>query len=353
MSKTWLGRFASRGDDICPGFWRARFIAECPHQCRFCYLPGAYRFGFPEPLGADDVEPFLEAVRQWMRSARCEHCQGQGTILGSTAVASERHGAEQTIVAVPALEPCPVCRGTGGALFTNGELSDSFAPGRCFDISMRLIQLFRDQVGPPFQTLLLVTKGTGRPGEVLPEELLEIEPDDNVILSASLAQYTLFHDPIEWHIAPSWGTPDQFAALGQRGWRIRLRVDPIIQRQWLGEHSDEFVDLVQAARPERMTLGTLRFTESSHRQMAAGEPIMAALAACVEREGAEAGGHPWRLPFAEREAIYGAILAVVKYDRGGRPWDPPIEAGLCKETAAMWGKTLGGVPAVPACNCTL
>jgi len=349
MSKTWLGRFASRGDDVCPGFWRARFIAECPHQCRFCYLPGTYRYGFPDPLGADDVKPFLEAMRRWMQSTSCEYCRGTGTVT-ETGTEQDHRGE---LVPIPVPARCPVCRGTGGALFTNGELSDSFAPWRCFDISMRLIEVFREQTAPPFQTLLLVTKGTGRPGEVLPEELLEIEPHDNVVLSASLAQYTLLHDPIEWHIAPSWGTPDQFAALRQRGWRIRLRVDPIIQRQWLGEHSDEFVDLVQAARPERMTLGTLRFTESSYRRMAAGEPVMAALAACVEREDPEAGGHPWRVPFAEREAIYRAILAVVKSDRAGRPWDPPMEAGLCKETAAMWGKLLGGVPAVPACNCTL
>lgn len=350
MGKTWLGRFSSRGDDVCPGFWRARFIAECPHQCRFCYLPGTYRHGFPDPLGADDIPRFLAAVRQWMRSTRCEHCQGQGTTLTGTAVASERHGG---IAAVPAPEPCLVCKGTGGVLFTNGELSDSFAPWQCFKISMGLIELFREQSGIPRQTLLLVTKGTGRPGEVLPEELLEIEPHPNVILSASLAQYTLQHDPIEWHIAPSWGTLDQFAVLRARGWRIRLRIDPIIQRQWLRDHWDELVGLVHAARPERMTLGSLRFTENSRRRMAAGEPVMAALAACVEREGAEAGGHPWRLPFAEREAIYGAILALSKHDRAGRLWDPPIEAGLCKETAAMWGKLLGGTPAVPACNCTL
>jgi len=36
--KSWIARFKPHEGVVCPGFWRLRHLAQCPHGCAYCYL---------------------------------------------------------------------------------------------------------------------------------------------------------------------------------------------------------------------------------------------------------------------------------------------------------------------------
>ncbi len=286
---TWLGRFVSRPGAVCPGFWRLRYIAACPHGCAYCYLRGVYWRGRPRAATVADLPDIARAVSAWM------------------------------------------VRTTEPAVLNAGELSDSFAPGICAQVSLHLAHMFARQER---HTLLLVTKA-------LPVALLDLPPTPRVIVSISLGQQVFGGQRLG-------SGPDAAALalaatrLAVAGWRVRLRLDPLIDRDGVGQ----VVDLLGRAAPqwERLTLGSLRFTTAGYRAARRGGPVQRALAACVGREEGGAGTHPYRLPLAQRTDLYAAVLSSL----GGQAQ----AAALCKETPAAWHRVFGGVPETVPCNCT-
>lgn len=291
--REWVGRFESKPGSMCPGFRRLRYIAACPHTCPYCYLQGVYWRGRPRDIVEADLSEMERAVARWM---------------------------ERTI------EP---------AMLNAGELSDSFAPEISAQASLRLIELFRCQSR---HTLLLLSKA-------MPAVLLDVEPTPKVIMSFSLGQPRLRTEDGEWvELSPQF-RPDYLRSVVERSWRVRLRVDPLIDH--LGVARIAAAVSATRTRFERITLGTLRFTSAGYRAVANGSPTQRALAARVRREEGEAGTHPYRLPLVQRVGLYAAMIASL------RETDTTDLVALCKETPEAWQRTFGVVPEVIPCNCTL
>jgi len=284
--KQWIGRFEPHEGVVCPGFHRLRYLAECPHGCAMCYLQGTYWRGRPRDITEADLEEMERRVARWMRQRDRE-------------------------------DPW----GSPGRVLNAGELSDSFAPDICAQASQRLIELFRRQER---HTLLLVTKAQD-------ERLMEIEPTNQVIVSFSLtddrsAVQNLQLTNVAWPLAAI-------------GWRTRYRLDPLL-RLTDATHLAGMVALAPH-HPERITLGTLRFTAHTYQMMTKGTPAQRALAELVTKQQ-DGGSHPYRLPFEQRVEIYGKALEML------RPLG--CEVGLCKEVPAVF-VALGFEPRENRCNC--
>lgn len=306
----WIAQFENRYPTavICPGFARLRYLAACPHSCSYCFVQGTFsRFGRPRDITEADLPEMDRAVERWMiRVGRCvkPNC------------GDSRH------IIVP-------------KMLNAGELSDSFAPEISAQASLRLIELFRRQHR---HTLLLLTKAR-------PTALFEIAPTPQVIISFSLGQQTYLGPAVAPGAPDAASVLESAVRLQQAGWRMRLRIDPLINDTGVWE----VANLLRSVpiRWERITLGTLRFTGSGYRAVAHGSPFQAALAARVALEEGEAGTHPYRLPLAQRVGLYAAMIADL------REMDATDLIALCKETPEAWRRTFGTMPEIIPCNCAL
>jgi len=324
--RRWIASFENKHPDqvLCPGFDRVRYLAKCPHACSYCFVEGTFsRFGRPRDITEADLPEMERAVERWMARRDCPKCLGSGKTAPLTETKMLSHVY------------CHACRGTGrvSKLLNAGELSDSFAPDICAQASLRLIEVFRRQ---DRHTLLLLTKAR-------PMVLFDVEPTPQVVVSFSLGQRTYLGRDLAPGASEAASVLESAVRLLQAGWRVRLRIDPLIT----GTGVWKVVTLLKPVlvRWERITLGTLRFTRSGYRAVAHGSPFQAALAARVALEEGEAGMHPYRLPLAQRTALYAAVLAQLQDYSDG--W------ALCKETEACWQAVMGEAPQVPRCNCVL
>ena len=117
--------------------------------------------------------------------------------------------------------------------------------------------------------------------------------------------------------------------LKAKGWRIRMRIDPMIS----GYDYAWIIDKVRDLAPERVTLGSLRAEENLHRFTEKG--IFAAL----ERTGDKTALA--RYPLQQRLAMYQQATAVLK---------DVCPIGLCEETPHVW-EALGLDTSAKSCNC--
>ncbi|MCX7591154.1 MAG: hypothetical protein N2255_05940, partial [Kiritimatiellae bacterium] len=211
-------------------------------------------------------------------------------------------------------------------VLNTGNLSDSLVFERVRPLMCRLVELFRDEAekrGRP-HSLLIVTKGGAR--ECKP--LFEIKPCANVIVSFSV------NSPVAAarYEKGAAKVADRFAAaqrLKRHGWRIRIRIDPIVR----GYNYAGVARRTRQLGPERVTLGTLRAEPNLERFV--NSDIFKGLV----REG---GDHDLaRYPFDERRQIYEQVISSL-----GRPF--PL--ALCEEPPALW-RAAGLEPELTTCNC--
>lgn len=206
-----------------------------------------------------------------------------------------------------------------------GNLSDSLCFEEVRPLVGRLVGIFRDaeRAGRP-HTLLLVTKGGRRECE----PLLATEPCANVVVSFSVNDDAAAADHEQGAAAPE----DRFAAaetLKAAGWRVRMRIDPMIY----GYDYADTIARVAALAPERVTLGCLRAEENLPRQ---GPAELFGVLEPPPEPSALA-----RYPRELRMALYRPAVEAL---RGVCP------VGLCEETPDVWAE-LGLPTDVPACNC--
>ena len=207
-----------------------------------------------------------------------------------------------------------------------GNLSDSL----CFEDSRplmpQLVELFRAEAenrGRP-HTLLLVTKGGLRHCQ----HLLDIRPSRNVIISFSMN----CPEAAARHEAGAATPSERFVAargLGDLGWRIRVRIDPLM----LGCDYGETVEQVRLIAPERVTLGCLRADGKLMDYAPAG--VLADLKRSDEREGC------WHYPLADRLSLYRPIVQALR---------DTCSLGLCEEPPQVWD-ALGLPKEHRTCNC--
>jgi len=211
-------------------------------------------------------------------------------------------------------------------ILNSGNLSDSLAFEVFRPLMADLVELFRHEAEERGRkhTLLLVTKGGLRECRTL----FKLEPCANVIVSFSVNS-TRAAQLYEAGAPPVAERLEAACRLKCLGWRLRIRIDPMIK-----DFSYERV-AGQVARlgPERVTLGTLRAEPNLERYVP--KNLFASLRPPNTRKGMA------RYPLAVRLELYRQAL---------RKLEGVCEIGLCEETPRAW-KELGLDPSARTCNC--
>jgi spore photoproduct lyase len=270
---------------VCPNFYALSHANGCAYDptCDYCYLQSALWY-LDRPRVFTNVDDLVAEVRAWIA----------------------RDGLETTML-------------------NTGNLSDSLGFERERPLAARLVELFRSEAerkGRP-HSLLLVTKG----GRDAVAPLAGLAPSSNVVVSFSVnaPEAAAVHErgapPVGERLATA-------RALKGSGWRVRIRIDPMIA----GCAYADLATLVGDLAPERVTLGCLRADRGLLRR---GNGVFSALEPLEEPDGLA------RYPQADRIRMYREAIEALS----GRS---PV--GLCEETADVWA-AVGLDPEAKTCNC--
>jgi spore photoproduct lyase len=193
-------------------------------------------------------------------------------------------------------------------------------------LTAQLVELFRAEAEAKGRrhALLLVTKGGLR--ECQP--FLGLAPCRNVIVSFSVNSPEAARDH-ERGAAPVEGRLEAARQLKSTGWRVRMRIDPML----LGYDYAWLIEQVRALGPERVTIGTLRAEPNLPKFVENG--LFDALEPPTGKKGLA------RYPREQRLALYRQAIEAL---RGTCP------IGLCEETPDIWD-ALGLDKAAKSCNC--
>ena len=277
---------------VCPNFYVLAHADGCAFmpECSYCFLKSSF-WHLEAPHVFTNVDEMLADIRRWIA----------------------RDGLESTVLNM-------------------GNLSDSLAFEHVRPVMGPLVELFRQEAeakGRP-HALLLVTKG----GVEACRPLLDRRPCANVIVSFSVNAPEAARDH-ERGAAPVEDRLEAARQLKARGWRVRMRIDPML----LGYDYAWIVEQVRRLAPERVTIGSLR-----------AEPN---LPKYVENGLFDALEPP--APHPSRPGRFG----LARYPRDARLtlYRPAVEAlrgicpiGLCEETPDIWD-ALGLDKEARSCNC--
>jgi len=312
------GAYTHEGQTVCAGFFRYKGFVGCPawaagKPCDYCFLETTLRrdkellegvawVDSPDWKTAwpSGVQRARQAVAKWLQDGRtCTTC--------SRYRACDRRNPHLVGNAWTQCQDRYI-----PMLLNAGELADSlgFSPEENPHVAM-LLDVFSSRVTNPHgHKILLVTKA----GLEQTQAHLEArEPSENVILSWSVGNK-------EWaepYWPPATRRMDAARWARERGWRVRLRMDPlghgpVAPYRWALFRAQE----MKGAWPEVVTLGNAR-----HR-----------------------GGRQL-LPAANRVALYKPAIA------GWRESGYTGQIAVCKETPDMIRKILGIEPEEMRCNC--
>lgn len=269
---------------VCPNFYALAHANGClfSPQCSYCYLKSS--FGHLKAHEAfTNVDEMIEEIRHWI--AR-----------------DDLHSY----------------------MLNAGTLSDSFTFESVRPLVVTLVETFRQTAQGRPHTLLFLTKG----GRQECEPLYDLAPCPNVIVSFSVT-----HPEVARRYEKGAATvKDRLGAaadLKARGWRLRLRIDPMFRGY---EHGD-IAARVKALQPERVTLGTLRADHNLFHYMNDG--LLDELVLPDDQK------RPARYPLEVRLALYRQAIDVLN---GICP------IALCEEEPAAWD-ALGLDKEAKPCNC--
>ena len=289
---------------VCPHFFVLSHANGCPFQpgCLYCYLWNTFRT-YDKNQIFSNIGDMEEEVKRHLQNV---------------------------------VEP---------SMINTGELSDSLVWEKRRPIMPGLIELFR---GQKLHQLLLLTKSD------MVEPFAKIKPADTIIFSFSVNRPDAARD-----FEPGVPSPERrlaaAAILQANGWRIRLRLDPMMRLP-----REKWVDTIKAyvafagkiastVKPERITLGTIRFFQNLPNCTPEGSEKIFALAWDQ--------GDPdrrRRYPLKDRVEIYSEVVLAF------RKLLPEVEIGLCKETESAWemvwetmGKPKWFSYRDPKCNCAI
>jgi len=273
-------------DTVCPNFYVLMHANGCMFQphCSYCYLKSSFWY-LPGEQVFTNVETMLEETRRWLKRDNLE-----------------------------------------SYMLNTGNLSDSLTFEEMRPLVGQLVELFRTEAEAKGRrhSLLLVTKGGMK--ECRP--LLKLQPCRNVVVSFSVNHPDAAR-LYEKGAAPVSERMKAARRLKDAGWRLRLRMDPMI----LGYDYREVAAQVRDLGPERVTLGTLRAEKGLARFTEDG--LFDALERIAETKRLA------RYPRERRVAMYREVIDVF----GDR-----IELGLCEETPDVWNE-LGLNTEGKSCNC--
>lgn len=273
---------------VCPNFYVLAHANGCAFspRCSYCYLKSSFGHLRQQHVFTN-VGRMLEEVRPWIRKDDLE-----------------------------------------SYVLNTGNLSDSLAFEDERSILPQLVDVFREEAeakGRP-HALLLVTKG----GTKECRTLFDMEPCQNVIISFSVNSPEAARKH-ERGAAPVGDRMKAAKRLKARGWRIRIRIDPMM----LGFDYTWIVEKVRRLAPERVTLGSLRAEKNLYRHTKKG--LFADLVK-PEDDGRLALA---RYPLDRRLALYRQAAKVLK---------DVCPMGLCEEPPGVWN-ALGLDTDAKSCNC--
>lgn len=254
---------------ICPHFHELILSNGCPFNCDYCYLKLTFR---------GKKSPVL-FTNHWSQVQKQLDASGDG-------------------------------------VFSTGELADSLAVVP--PLLEEALDYFRAQES---KHLLLVTKSVNT------KALLERSPSPQVIVSFSInspASAAAFEHQVP---APALRLKAAKELL-DAGWRVRIRLDPIISEVDLQDY-EETCRQIGLAKFERVTVGTLRQYPGLHNY-----------AKTAPRQGLKkAPDGRMRYSVEGRVAIYRQVSDWLGF-----------QPALCKETAEVWDALAW---AMNGCNCTV
>jgi len=273
---------------VCPNFYVLRHANGCRFQptCSYCYLKSSFWY-LDHPHVFTNKEDLFREVRAWIR----------------------RDDLESYVL-------------------NSGNLSDSLAFETDRPLTEELVLLFKEhaeKAGRP-HSLLVVTKAGLEPCR----PLMTQAPSRNVIISFSFncaeaaARLESGAAPIEERIEAA-------RKLKSFGWRLRIRLDPIVR----GFDYRAMASQIRQLDPELVTLGTLRAERGLRRFLPRN------LAVGLEQNEDPRGLD--RYPQPERIALYRQVADLI---------GPRIQVGLCEETREVWEGVLGDWRN-SRCNCSL
>lgn len=269
---------------VCPNFYLFDHARGCNFNCSYCFLRDG-EYNRKERRLFDDTEVLFEQLAAWIDQDNLE------TYLANS-----------------------------------GNMTDSLSFEKERPLWGELIEFMREKAekrGRP-HCLLVVTKA----GLSLCDAFIEHKPCRNIIISFSINNPDAAAD----HESGAASTVDRLAAaakLKKLGWRVRIRMDPMIK----GYDYTWLIEEVRKIAPERVTLGTLRADPtlipevknvSIFQKLQEPEPESIA-----------------RYPLEERMAMYRQVIDRLK---------DVTSLGLCEETEDVW-LALGLDAENKTCNC--
>jgi DNA repair photolyase len=273
---------------VCPNFYVLRHANGCRFQpsCSYCYLKSSFWY-LDHPRVFTNKEDLFGEVRAWI----------------------QRDDLESYVL-------------------NSGNLSDSLAFEIDRPMTAELVNLFRDcaeRKGRP-HCLLVVTKA----GLEHCQPLLAEPPCPNVIISFS------FNSPeasveLESGAAPMEERVEAARKLKKLGWRLRIRLDPIVR----GFDYQAIALQIRDLAPELVTLGTLRAERGLRRFLP--RHLATGLEQNTDPRALD------RYPQAERIALYKQVSSLI---------GEGIRMGLCEEIREVWEAVVGDWKN-SRCNCSL
>jgi len=273
---------------VCPNFFVLAHANGCTFapRCSYCYLKSSFGHLKGEHVFTN-IDKMLGEVRRWIRKDNLE-----------------------------------------SYVLNMGNLSDSLAFEDERSILPQLVGLFREEADGRPHALLLVTKG----GTKESRTLFGMDPCPNVIISFSVnsPQAARKHERGAATVADRMKAAERLKA---KGWRIRIRIDPMM----LGYDYAWIIEKVRTLAPERVTLGSLRAEKNLYRHTRNG------LFAELEKPEDHEGNHLAlaRYPLDKRLALYRQATKALK---------KMCPMGLCEETPHVWN-ALGLNTDAKSCNC--
>lgn len=269
---------------VCPNFYLLDHARGCSFDCSYCFLRDA-EYNRKERRIFSDKEALFAELSDWLTRDDLE------TFLANA-----------------------------------GNMTDSlsFEPAR--PIWGELVEFMRENAekrGRP-HCLLVVTKA----GPSLCGAFFERPPCKNIIISFSVNS----PEAAERHERGAADPADRLKAarlLKDMGWRVRIRIDPMIK----GFDYAWTIGEVRALAPERVTLGTLRADPTLIPEVAELD--------IFRRLGKPEPESIARYPLAERLAIYRPAVEALS---------DVTSVGLCEETEDVWD-ALGLDRVNKTCNC--
>jgi len=272
---------------VCPNFFVLAHADGCAFapRCSYCYLKSSFRHVRGQHVFTN-ADRMLRQVRAWIKRDRLE-----------------------------------------SYILNTGNLSDSLTFEKFRPLMNDLVDLFRREAEAKGRkhTLLIVTKGGLKECRVF----LKAKSCANVVISFSVND----PDAAKQHEAGAAPVKERLRTanlLKKKGWRIRMRIDPMM----IGFDYTWIARQVRKLKPERITLGTLRAESGLERFVKKG--------LFDELEPTKEPRAMARYPRAVRLALYRKAIHDI-----GRKTCP---FGLCEETRDVWLE-LGLDIEAKSCNC--